>query len=78
MFQSSMISVKNGQTVGSGSISDETAKTAEAPSVAVQQSQQTVAVGDASLYLSKADNDAIEAQVGKLLPPLISRVSRNR
>lgn len=67
MFQSSMISVKNGQTVGSGSISDETAKTAEAPSVAVQQSQQTVAVGDASLYLSKADNDAIEAQVGKTI-----------
>lgn len=67
MSQSSMISVKNGQTVGSGSISDETAKTAEAPSVAVQQSQQTVAVGDASLYLSKADNDAIEAQVGKTI-----------
>lgn len=67
MSQSSMISVKNGQTVGNGSISDETAKTAEAPSVAVQQSQQTVAVGDASLYLSKADNDAIEAQVGKTI-----------
>lgn len=67
MSQSSMISVKNGQTVGSGSISDETAKTAEAPSVVVQQSQQTVAVGDASLYLSKADNDAIEAQVGKTI-----------
>lgn len=67
MSQSSMISVKNGQTVGSGTISDETAKTAEAPSVAVQQSQQTVAVGDASLYLSKADNDAIEAQVGKTI-----------
>lgn len=67
MSQSSMISVKNGQTVGSGSISDETAKTAEAPSVAVQQSQQTVAVGDASLYLSKADNNAIEAQVGKTI-----------
>lgn len=67
MSQSSMISVKNGQTVGSESISDETAKTAEAPSVAVQQSQQTVAVGDASLYLSKADNDAIEAQVGKTI-----------
>lgn len=67
MSQSSMISVKNGQTVGSGSISDETAKTAEAPSVAVQQSQQTVAVGDVSLYLSKADNDAIEAQVGKTI-----------
>jgi outer membrane protein insertion porin family len=67
MSQSSMISVKNGQTVGSGSISDETAKTAETPSVAVQQSQQTVAVGDASLYLSKADNDAIEAEVGKTI-----------
>ena len=68
MSQSSMISVKNGQTVGNGgNISDETAKPDDTSSVAVQQSQQTVAVGDASLYLSKADNDAIEAEVGKTI-----------
>ncbi|MGN0954536.1 BamA/OMP85 family outer membrane protein [Dialister sp.] len=69
MSQSAMISVKNGQQVGaSGQITDETGKEAQVPSVAVPQSQQqTVAVGDASLYLSKADDEAIEAQVGKTI-----------
>lgn len=33
----------------------------------VQQSQQTVAVGDASLYLSSNDDSAIEAQAGKTI-----------
>ena len=66
MSQSAMISVKNGQTVGSsGQISNETENKVEESSLQVQQSQQTVAVGDASLYLTKADDDAIEAQVGK-------------
>lgn len=69
MSQSAIISVKNGQQVGaSGQITDETGKEAQVPSVAVPQSQQqTVAVGDASLYLSKADDEAIEAQVGKTI-----------
>lgn len=69
MSQSAMISVKSGQQVGaSGQITDETGKEAQVPSVAVPQSQQqTVAVGDASLYLSKADDEAIEAQVGKTI-----------
>ena len=68
MSQSSMISVKDGQTVGkTDSISNETATSEKEPSLAVEQSQQTVAVGDASLYLSKADDEAIEAQVGKTI-----------
>lgn len=68
MSQSAMISVKNGQAVGtSGQISDETEAKVEDSSLQVQQSQQTVAVGDASLYLTKADDEAIEAQVGKTI-----------
>ena len=68
MTQSAMINVKNGQQAGgAGQITDETADNKTESSVAVQQSQQTVAVGDASLYLSKADDEAIEAQVGKTI-----------
>lgn len=67
MSQSSMIDVKSGQATGKvGEITDKTDKAAnEEPAVMVQQSQQTVAVGDASLYLSSNDDSAIEAQVGK-------------
>lgn len=69
MSQSSMIDVKSGQATGKvGEITDKTDKTAnEEPAVMVQQSQQTVAVGDASLYLSSNDDSAIEAQVGKTI-----------
>lgn len=67
MTQSAMINVKTGQQAGAGQITDETADNKTESSVAVQQSQQTVAVGDASLYLSKADDEAIEAQVGKTI-----------
>ena len=69
MSQSSMIDVKSGQATGKvGEITDKTDKAAnEEPSVMVQQSQQTVAVGDASLYLSSNDDSAIEAQVGKTI-----------
>lgn len=67
MSQSSMIDVKSGQATGQvGEISNETGKEAES-SMAVQDSHQTVAVGDASLYLSEEDNTAIEAQVGKTI-----------
>ena len=67
MSQSSMIDVKSGQATGKvGEITDKTDKAAnEEPAVMVQQSQQTVAVGDASLYLSSNDDSAIEAQAGK-------------
>ena len=66
MSQSSMIDVKSGQATGKvGEITDKTAN--EEPAVMVQQSQQTVAVGDASLYLSSNDDSAIEAQVGKTI-----------
>lgn len=67
--QSSMIDVKSGQATGKvGEITDKTDKAAnEEPAVMVQQSQQTVAVGDASLYLSSNDDSAIEAQVGKTI-----------
>ena len=69
MSQSSMIDVKSGQATGKvGEITDKTDKAAnEGPAVMVQQSQQTVAVGDASLYLSSNDDSAIEAQVGKTI-----------
>lgn len=69
MSQSSMIDVKRGQATGKvGEITDKTDKAAnEEPAVMVQQSQQTVAVGDASLYLSSNDDSAIEAQVGKTI-----------
>ena len=69
MSQSSMIDVKSGQATGKvGEITDKTDNAAnEEPAVMVQQSQQTVAVGDASLYLSSNDDSAIEAQVGKTI-----------
>lgn len=69
MSQSSMIDVKSGQATGKvGEITDKTDKAAnEEPAVMVQQSQQTVAVGDASLYISSNDDSAIEAQVGKTI-----------
>lgn len=69
MSQSSMIDVKSGQVTGKvGEITDKTDKAAnEEPAVMVQQSQQTVAVGDASLYLSSNDDSAIEAQAGKTI-----------
>ena len=69
MSQSSMIDVKSGQATGKvGEMTDKTDKAAnEEPAVMVQQSQQTVAVGDASLYLSSNDDSAIEAQVGKTI-----------
>ena len=69
MSQSSMIDVKGGQATGKvGEITDKTDKAAnEEPAVMVQQSQQTVAVGDASLYLSSNDDSAIEAQVGRTI-----------
>lgn len=69
MSQSSIIDVKSGQATGKvGEITDKTDKAAnEEPAVMVQQSQQTVAVGDASLYLSSNDDSAIEAQVGKTI-----------
>lgn len=69
MSQSSMIDVKSGQATGKvGEITDKTDKAAnEESAVMVQQSQQTVAVGDASLYLSSNDDSAIEAQVGKTI-----------
>lgn len=69
MSQSSMIDVKSGQATGKvGEITDKTDKAAnEEPAVMVQQSQQTVAAGDASLYLSSNDDSAIEAQAGKTI-----------
>ena len=69
MSQSSMIDVKSGQATGKvGEITDKTDKAAnEEPAGMVQQSQQTVAVGDASLYLSSNDDSAIEAQAGKTI-----------
>lgn len=66
MSQSSMIDVKSGQAAGqTGGISNEISK--DDTSMAVKESHQTVAVGDASLYLSEEDNAAIEAQVGKTI-----------
>ncbi len=67
MSQSSMIDVKSGKEAGSasGEITNQT-KAAES-SMAVKETTQTVAVGDASLYLSAEDDAAIEAQVGKTI-----------
>ena len=66
MSQSSMIDVKSGKGAGVvGDISDQTK--APEPSMAVKETSQTVAVGDASLYLSAEDDAAIEAQVGKTI-----------
>lgn len=68
MSQSSMISVRSGQAVNNdNTIPDNTENTAEEPSLVVEQSSQTVAVGDASLYLSKTDDENIAAQVGKTI-----------
>lgn len=68
MSQSSMISVRSGQAVNNdNTIPNSTENTAEEPSLAVEQSSQTVAVGDASLYLSKTDDENIAAQVGKTI-----------
>lgn len=68
MSQSSMISVRSRQAVNNdNTIPDNTENTAEEPSLAVEQSSQTVAVGDASLYLSKTDDENIAAQVGKTI-----------
>ncbi len=66
MSQSSMINVKSGQSVEPGT-TDSNAPATSDPAVAVPQSQQTVAVGDASLYLSEKDNDAIDKEVGKVI-----------
>ncbi len=66
MSQSSMIDVKSGKEAGAvGEISDQTK--APEPSMAVKETTQTVAVGDASLYLSAEDDAAIEDQVGKTI-----------
>ena len=64
MSQSSMVDVKSGQATGEREISNEIGK---ADALAVEQSQQTVAVGDASLYLSAEDDAAIASQEGKTL-----------
>ena len=66
MSQSSMIDVKSGKEAGkTAEISDQTGK-AES-SMEVKESHQTVAVGDASLYLSADDDAAIEAHTGKTI-----------
>lgn len=64
MSQSSMVDVKSGQATGEREISNEIGKT---DALAVEQSQQTVAVGDASLYLSAEDDAAIASQEGKTI-----------
>lgn len=64
MSQSAMVNVKSGKVVNPVKPADVTPGT---DSVAVEQSQQTVAVGDASLYLSQEDNTAIAAQEGKTI-----------
>ena len=64
MSQSSMVDVKSGQATGEREISNEIGK---ADALAVEQSQQTVAVGDASLYLSAEDDAAIASQEGKTI-----------
>lgn len=66
MSQSSMVNVQSGQVQGDAS-SIQTEPSLETPSLAVQQSSQTVAVGDASLYLSEADDAAIKANEGKTI-----------
>lgn len=64
MSHSSMVDIKNGQAKSTGDISNEIAQPG---ALAVEQSQQTVAVGDASLYLSAEDDAAIAAQEGKTI-----------
>ena len=64
MSQSAMVNVKSGKVVNPVKPADITPGT---DSVAVEQSQQTVAVGDASLYLSPEDDTAIAAQEGKTI-----------
>ena len=64
MSQSAMVNVKSGKVVNPVKPADVTPGT---DSVAVEQSQQTVAVGDASLYLSQEDDAAIAAQEGKTI-----------
>lgn len=64
MSQSAMVNVKSGKVVNPVKPADVTPGT---DSVAVEQSQQTVAVGDASLYLSQEDNTVIAAQEGKTI-----------
>lgn len=67
MTQSAMINVKDGQMAEIPGANGVNPGEAKEPSVAVPQTQQTVAVGDASLYLSDKDNDAIEAMAGKTI-----------
>lgn len=67
MTQSAMINVKDGQMAENPGENGMNSGEAKEPSVAVPQTQQTVAVGDASLYLSDKDNDAIEAMAGKTI-----------
>lgn len=68
MSQSSMVNVRSGQVEGdAGTIQNQTEPSVETPSMAVQQSSQTVAVGDASLYLSEQDDAAIKANEGKTI-----------
>lgn len=64
MSQSAMVNLKSGKAVNPVKPADITPGT---DSVAVEQSQQTVAVGDASLYLSQEDDAAIAAQEGKTI-----------
>lgn len=64
MSQSAMVNVKSGKVGNPVKPADITPGT---DSVAVEQSQQTVAVGDASLYLSQEDDTAIAAQEGKTI-----------
>lgn len=64
MSQSAMVNVKSGKVGNPVKPADITPGT---DSVAVEQSQQTVAVGDASLYLSQEDDTAIAAQAGKTI-----------
>ncbi len=67
MSQSSMVDVKNGQSKGVSDTANPAEPMSEQPGMALQQSQQTVAVGDASLYLSPEDDAAIAAQEGKTI-----------
>lgn len=62
MSQSSMVNVNNGKSIAPVSSGDVSADTG---SMTVEQSEQTVAVGDASLYLSQEDNARIALQEGK-------------
>ena len=75
MSQSAMVNVKSGKVGNPVKPADITPGT---DSVAVEQSQQTVAVGDASLYLSQEDDTAIAAQEGKTITKLILKGSRKK